>query len=74
MTKKIDQLRALMAAGEWRAAISMASKFPRNGEHAQAIARAQEAYMRPEFQRQIGRDPDALIEAGRKALEARYGE
>lgn len=66
--KKIDTLRALMDAGDWRAAISLASKFPRLGAHKLAILRAQEAYARPDFQRQIGRDPVALIEAGRMAL------
>ncbi len=71
--KKIDQLRALMAAGDWRAALAMAAKFKRNGEHAHAITRAYDAYQRPDFQRQIGRDPERLIADGIAALEARYG-
>ncbi len=69
-TKKIDQLRALMDAGDWRAAISLAAKFPQLGAHKVAVLRAQEAYVRPDFQRQLGRDPQRLIEAGIAALRA----
>ena len=72
--KKIDILRRHMAAGEWRAAISLASKFQDLGAHKARILRAQEALARPEFQRQIGRDPEALIADGIAALKERYGQ
>lgn len=51
----------------------MAAKFADLGEHEQAIRRGHEAMQRPEFQRQIGRDPEAQIAAGIAALKARYG-
>ena len=72
--RKSDRLRAHMAAGDWRAAVSLAAKFPRLGDHKTRILRAQEAYTRPGFQRQIGRDPAALILDGIAALKERYGE
>lgn len=70
--KKIDELRAYMRAGNWRAALSLAAKFPRLGDHKVRIQRAWEAYARPDFQRQLGRDPAALIADGIAALHERY--
>lgn len=72
MDRKIDQLREKMVAADWRGALAIAAKFPRLGEHKTAILRAWEATVRPEFQRQIGRDPEQLIAAGIEALKARY--
>jgi hypothetical protein len=62
-----------MAIGDWRKALSIAARFPRLGEHDEAIRRAHEAAQRPEFQRQLGRCPAALVEAGKRALSERYG-
>lgn len=72
-TPKIDKLRAFMAAGAWRAALSMAARFPRLGAHADAIRAGHEAMQRPDFQRQLKRDPDVVVAAGIAALKARYG-
>jgi hypothetical protein len=69
---KISRLVELMKAEEWGSALSLASKFPRLGEHELAIRRGHEACVRPDFQRQLGRDPAALREAGIAALRARY--
>lgn len=71
--RKIDAVLAAMAIGNWREATRLAAKFPRLGQHARAIMQAHEAYTRPDFQRQLGRDPQQLIEAGKAALEERYG-
>jgi len=70
---KVVQLRELMAAGDWRAAILLAAKFPALGPHRAAILSAREAYLRPEFQRQVGKSPAALIEAGKAALCSGWG-
>jgi len=70
--KKIDLLRAAMAAVEWEKALSIAAKFPRLGEHEFAIRCGNEAAQRPEFQRQLGKDPQAIIDAGIAALKERY--
>jgi len=70
---KISQLRALAASADWRGAILLAAKFQELGTARGAILSAREAYLRPEFQRQIGRCPDVLIECGRAALRDRYG-
>ena len=72
--KKIDTLRAFMAAGNWPSALGLAAKFPRLGEHKTAITRAWEAIQRPEFYRAIGKNPDALVNEGIAALKERYGK
>jgi len=70
--KKIEILRAHMAAGRWREAIALAASFGRLGDEKAAILSAREAFARPDFQRQIGKDPEALIAAGREALARKY--
>lgn len=70
---KISILREHMAAGRWREAIRLAARFPRLGEERGAILDAHGAYTHPRFFRQIGRDPETLIAAGRGALVRRYG-
>jgi hypothetical protein len=62
-----------MAANDWRRAISLASKLPRLDKHRNAILDAQGAYNNARFYVQIGKNPDALIEAGRLALVERFG-
>ena len=71
--KKIDAVRAAMREGDWRRAVSLAARFPRLGADKAAILGAQEAYTRPDFQRQIGKDIDALKAAGIAALWRKYG-
>lgn len=61
-----------MAAGRWQKAISVAAKFPHLGEHRNAILGAHGAYTNPRFYEQIGKDIDALKEAGHAALITRY--
>lgn len=70
--KKIDQLRAIAASGDWEKTIKFAAKFPRLGKHRNAILDAKEAIIRPDFLRQINRDPGALISAGKIALVEKY--
>ena len=72
MLKKIDVLRGLMAAGDWREAIGYAAAFPRLGAHKAAIERAHLAYTNPRFAAQIKLDIEAAKAAGVEALKARY--
>ena len=69
---KLSRLCDFMAAGDWPAALRLAATFPRLGDHRDAITRGREACARPDFYRQIGKDPDALVAAGVAALKARY--
>lgn len=72
MEKKIDTLKALMASGEWSKAIKFAAKFPRLGAERDAILSASSALLSPGLYRGMGRDVDAIVEAGKLALMARY--
>jgi len=71
--RKIDAVRRAMAAGAWETAIALAAKFPRLGDEQTAIMQAREAYTRPDFQRQLGRDPEQLKADGIAALKGKYG-
>jgi len=72
MQTKLSQVQAHMRAGDYRAAILMAAKFADLGAEKAAILSAREAYLRPDFQRQLRRNPDSLIAAGRAAMDRRY--
>lgn len=68
-----QEVRALVEAGRFRDAIIRASKFADLGDHRDRILSAREAYQRPDFQKQLGKNPDALIADGIAALRERYG-
>lgn len=68
-----ERVRAEMDAGNWREAILAAAKFPDLGDERDAILSGREAIVRPAFQRQLKRDPEALIEVAKAALRRRYG-
>ena len=70
---KLDAVTDAMRAGDWPKALSLAAKFPRLGDEKREIMQANEALKRPDFQRQLGRDPEQLIAAGQMALIRRYG-
>jgi hypothetical protein len=70
---KLSKVQAAMRAGNWPRAFSIASKFARLGAHKAAIMRAQSAALSPGLYRQLGRDPAAIIEAGKAAMLERFG-
>lgn len=72
METKLSRLKSAAAKGDWTAALSIAAKFPQLGEHGPRIVRAHEAGHNPRFYRQIGKDPDALVADGIRALQERY--
>lgn len=71
--KKIDQLRAHMAAGEWQQAISLAAKFPRLGKERNAILDAHTAFTNPRWVVGLGKDVKQCIAEGVDALCVKYG-
>ena len=72
MTTKLYELQTLIKSGDWHAAIKFAAKFPKLGSERDDILRAKDAINNPEFYRQIKKDPDSLIEAGKAALIRKY--
>ena len=71
-TTKLALLKEAAAAGDWGKALSIAAKFPQLGEHKRAIVTAHECNIHPGFYRQLGKDTDALVQAGIAALRERY--
>lgn len=69
---KLSCLKAAAESGDWPGALAIAAKFPNLGAEKTAIMRAWEAVARPDFQRQLGRDPQALIDTGICALKSKY--
>jgi mRNA-degrading endonuclease HigB of HigAB toxin-antitoxin module len=72
MKTKLDALKEAAEKGNWRKAISIASKFPRLGEYRSAVLDAHTAFNNPGFMMQIGKDIDTCIESGKSALIAAY--
>lgn len=69
---KLSKVQEAASEGDWNRAILLAAKFQDLGGHRDAILSAREAINRPDFQRQLKRDPETLIAAGIAALRARY--
>jgi hypothetical protein len=63
-------IREFMRQERWREAILAASALPADafGDNAATIHRGREAILRPDFQRQLRRDPDQMIEEAKRAL------
>ena len=70
--KKIDMLKNAMISLDWNKALSIASKFPRLGEHKNDIVRAHEALINPRFYAQLGFNLDEVLQKGIQALRERY--
>lgn len=70
---KGERIRRLVAAESWHGAFKLAASFDRVAEpYKTAIQRAWQAIDKPEFTRALGRDPEALIAAGKAALRHLY--
>jgi hypothetical protein len=66
------KVRARVAASEWREATRLAAKL-RLGDDGAVIDRAWQAYTKPDFCRELKRDPETLIAAGVEVLKRRFG-
>jgi hypothetical protein len=73
MVTKSAKIRAAIAANDWPLALRLAARLPRLDQHGPAIKRAHECSHNPDFYRQLGRDPEALVAAGKAALVERFG-
>lgn len=73
--KKSDEVRRLVAAGEYRKALGIAKDF-RLGigqEERNAMRLAYECMVWPDFYRQVGRDVEIEIKVGVAVLVKLYG-
>lgn len=72
MKTKLSQLKDYMLKNEHINALRVAAKFGELGAHKVAITTAWSAFTNPRFYVQIGKNPQALIDAGVAALKERY--
>ena len=72
MERKTDIIRDALARGDNRKAISVASRFFDRGADTQLFKQAQGAVNNPQFYRQIGKNPDAIIAAAIARLNHRF--
>lgn len=72
MVSKPQQIIDAMARGDHRHALRIAASFPQLGKEKEAITRGWSACQRPEFYRQLGKDPETLIRLGAEAVSRRY--
>lgn len=69
---KLSLLQAAAAAGDWPEAIRIAAKFQRLGDARAAVLDGHMALTRPDWCRQLRKDPAKLIEAAKAALVQQY--
>lgn len=73
METKLKTLKDLWNGGDALGALRIAAKFPRLGAERDAITKAWAAIQNPGFYRQIGKDPDELIQQGFCAMRSKWG-
>ena len=72
METKLDKLKKMWTAGEYRGALKLASSWPRLGAHEGKIRQGWAAATNESIYRQMGKDPVALYRAALAAVAERY--
>jgi hypothetical protein len=70
--KKIDQLRAAWAQGDFMGALRIASKFFDTSPATLEFKRGWDAAQHADFYRQLGRDPEAITASALAALARKF--
>lgn len=69
---KLDKLKEMWAAGDYRKALKLAASWPQLGLHKAQITQGWAAAANPNLYRQMQKDPDALYATGLAAVAERY--
>lgn len=69
---KLQEVRMAYAQGNYRKALAIAARFPQLGPIREAVLSAHGAYVSPNFYQQVGKDVEALKQAGIEALRTHY--
>lgn len=74
LVKQTDIVREAVKAGEWKAALRIAKDFRINvtKEQRDAMSRAYECIVHPEFYRQLGTDIPKVIAYGKEVVSCLY--
>lgn len=71
--KKGERIRRLVAEGDWHGALKLGASLAVSEPDRTAIQRGWQALTRPAFAREMGKDPEAQVEAGKEALMRCFG-
>jgi hypothetical protein len=69
---KVERVRAAVAAEDWRTALRLAKELSGLGEDDVLLSRAWEGLVRPDFLRQVNKDPEKAYEDGIAVLRRRF--
>jgi hypothetical protein len=72
MKSKTQIIKDLLKAGEYRKAVSVASKFFDRSADTALFQDAQSAINNPSFYKQIGKDPDVIFNKAVARLQAKF--
>jgi hypothetical protein len=72
MESKTDRITTALANGDWLTALRTASRFHDRSDETLLFKRGFDAYQHPEFYRQLGKNPDDLINVAMKRLRDRF--
>lgn len=75
LVKQSDIVREAVKSGEWKKALRIAKDFRINvtKEQREAMSRAYECMIYPEFYRQLGTDIPGAIAKGKEVVKCLYG-
>lgn len=68
----LELVRAAVAAEDWHRALRLAKELSGLGEDEAVLRRAWEALVRPEFLREVKKDPEVALAEGVATLRRRY--
>lgn len=73
LTTKTADIKAAIAAGDKIGALRIASRFFDRTPETQVFKRGWDAHSNPAFYRQIGKEPDALVDEAYAAIVNKFG-
>jgi hypothetical protein len=72
METKSKQIQDALSIGDFKKAISLASKFFDRSEDTKLFKQAQSAINNPSFYKQVGKDPDAIVKSAIDLLSIKF--
>jgi hypothetical protein len=72
MQPKTELIRTALDRGDWLSALRVASRFHDRSDDTLTFKRGFDAYRHPDFYRQLGKDPEKLVDAAVTRLLARF--
>lgn len=72
MHRKTDKIRGARAAGDRVGALRIAARFFDRSADTEAFKRGMNAHNHPEFYRQLGKNPEQMVENALEVLARRF--